>query len=135
MTLDLDTLKRIAQAATPPPWIAVQLPARGVGPWRVDAPGIDWIIGEVGEVGTDPCDAGNAVFIAAARDAVPQLIAEIERLRYLLGRKSAPTTRHVQCEGAQCLASIDHILIASSAWVVVDPGCWLCPDHARKETP
>ena len=76
--------RAVCEAATPGPWIAVQLPARGVGPWRVDAPDIDCIIGDVGEVGTDPCDAGNAQFIAAARSLLPAAIAEVERLRGLL---------------------------------------------------
>jgi hypothetical protein len=79
--LDLEHLCALSAAATPGPWKAVQLPARGIGPWRVDAPDIDCIIGDVGEVGTDPCDAGNAEFIAAARTAVPVLLDEVARLR------------------------------------------------------
>lgn len=68
---DLDALKRLCDAATP-------------GPWTVDGP---WGVGQVwttpaesGERIADSVSDADAEFIAAARTAVPQLLARVAAL-------------------------------------------------------
>jgi hypothetical protein len=87
---ELQAIKARAEAATP-------------GPWKVETgsyTGWDWLIGSSGFDGknysvhltTDSIHASqlygdastDAAFIAAAREAVPELVAEIERLRAAL---------------------------------------------------
>jgi hypothetical protein len=84
-TTDLSRIRALVTAAAPGPWVAVQLPARGVGPWRVDAPNSEIVIGDCGEMGTDPRDAANAALIAEA----PTLIAELCDLTELRGNEVA----------------------------------------------
>lgn len=69
--LDLDHLQALADAATEGPWTA-----RAVYPFLVEQ-------GDAGFVSTNLADstAADAAFIAAARTAVPELIAEVRRLR------------------------------------------------------
>lgn len=69
---ELSILEALANAATPPPWDVHEVP--GYGYW--DGDGFDgkfW-------------DMADAAFIAAARTAVPELIAEVRRLYNLLER-------------------------------------------------
>lgn len=90
--LDLTAIKARADAATPGPW------------WPWDR-GVGWQIGvgdERDERGrpvellpdalrTDIGRAEDAVFIAATRTDIPALVAEVERLRRLLGPPDMPT--------------------------------------------
>jgi len=72
--LDLDELQRLCDAATP-------------GPWKF-GDGYAWFTVD-GPDGREVCETGDATdaahhdgaFIAAARDALPKLIAEVRRLR------------------------------------------------------
>lgn len=65
---ELDRLEALANAATPGPWVADER-------WVEDADEYD--IGEAQET-------SDAEFIAAARTAIPQLIAEIRRLQAII---------------------------------------------------
>ena len=72
---ELDALKALADAATPDRWEI----------WSA-ATGADYIVrvprgkNYYAVIATD-CTYSNAAFIAAAREAVPALIAEVERLQ------------------------------------------------------
>lgn len=70
---DLDELQRLCDAATP-------------GPWTVDGAYVECPLGTVA-VCTDGATKPQpeACFMAAARDALPKLIAEVRRLRVQLG--------------------------------------------------
>lgn len=76
MTLDLDKLKKLSDAATPGPWTNYNN-----GIYRAAA-----------HHGGNVCDIcpetvehkANAEFIAAARTAVPQLIEEVEKQREMI---------------------------------------------------
>jgi hypothetical protein len=81
--VDLDALERLAEAATPGPWCTLSGSISHVD-GRVD--GVH--AGSVGEMvigcGRSYCKkprGDDATFIAAARDAVPALIAEVRSLR------------------------------------------------------
>lgn len=94
--LDLDELERLADSATPGPWIEGGTPGylaagqlangttRQNNPLTIRSP-----MHHTEEIATVwtyllPTNA-NAAFIARARTAVPELIAEIRRLRKLAG--------------------------------------------------
>lgn len=71
----LSELKELAAAATPGPWEPI-LNEGGEEYWL---PHPFWTTTACG-----PCGEANARFIAAARTAVPELVAEVERLTGLL---------------------------------------------------
>lgn len=94
MAIDLDAIKTRAKAATPGPWEVNLLHnsyARVIvqGTAHKNTVGIAGIgHTEIGaEIGKD------ASFIACAREDIPALIAEVERLRGLLGNSSTPIER------------------------------------------
>lgn len=72
-------LAALAAAATPGPWIAVRLDDfdcdddEAPQPWAVDMPNTEDDSGRLNEP--------DANFIAAARTAIPALLAEVEQLR------------------------------------------------------
>jgi hypothetical protein len=75
---ELDALEKLAAAATPGPWTIqfTTMSTRVYGPpesFVCGMPAID-----------DPTVEPDAHFIAAAREAVPALIAEVRRLRKLV---------------------------------------------------
>lgn len=77
MTQDeLDRWEALANAATPGPWVLVDRDI--LGGYEVHAPD-DWTV-----FGYNGPERTDAAFIAAARDAVPALIAEVRRLRGLV---------------------------------------------------
>lgn len=94
MTQDeLDRLEALANAATPGPWVAnggvpeqvIHCPTKR-HPNRTTFHSIVWLTQTdyaSGEYYADMMD-GDAQFIAAARDAVPALVAEVRRLRGLV---------------------------------------------------
>lgn len=110
MTLDLDKLRALAAAATPGPWFFTY--SRIVSEPRLreyDAiertfpddigdddprwgalpePNVAYVTPSFGDTATDQC-AADAAFIAAARDAVPALCDEVERLRGALAKANA----------------------------------------------
>jgi hypothetical protein len=65
---ELDRWKQLAEAATEGPWEVVEYEA---GVFIMFSDGFD----------SSSMGTGDARFIAAARDAVPRLVAEVERLR------------------------------------------------------
>lgn len=87
MPVDLDQLEALANAATQGPWHVSEegFGRRGVPTVYATDDELRYIAkcrdlpAHIDHPPTD--DAANARFIAAARDAVPQLIAEVRRLR------------------------------------------------------
>ena len=89
---ELERLQALAEAATPGPWewrgdnmhaVALtrwtrELAERELGSWQKGEPGPRLIETDAGVYG--PCPSDRA-FIAAARAAVPALVAEVRRLR------------------------------------------------------
>jgi hypothetical protein len=77
--LDLDAIRQRAEAATPGPWYGFS------SSWCVyNTPNSDGeLIADVYEYGGYPPDA-NTQFIAHAREDIPAMLDEIERLRALL---------------------------------------------------
>ncbi len=70
----LNEWKRLAEAATPGPWQAKNYGSDGVDAWLHLSPTV--------AIGSDHAHwLTDATFIAAARVAVPALLAEVERLR------------------------------------------------------
>lgn len=87
MTFDLEPIKARAETATPGPW-----KAEGA-PWRVRAVYMQAGLRHTAwpalcDCGAQPNEA-NAEFIAHAREDIPALIAEVERLRADIARKNA----------------------------------------------
>lgn len=89
--MDIEELKRLAMAATPGPWFAeaswqsTLLEGRHDGKWAVRSSKKSHGFSPLAYVKGDKRITGgdgslNAQFIAAARDAVPELIAEVERV-------------------------------------------------------
>ena len=76
----IDQLEQLEKAATPKPWVAVKKSLVLHKNGRIDAYGIVRPIPE----GDCLFEDGNAEFIAAARNAMPELIAEIKSLKKLL---------------------------------------------------
>ena len=77
---ELDALKALADAATPGPWES-ELTGGCYTVWgKADAMGYDGIV-TTDYLNPRLDDSSNAAFIAAARAAVPALLAEVERLR------------------------------------------------------
>ena len=87
--LDLDAIEKRANAATPGPWRACREGACSCGQvWSIP---LDRIIShpafeyDFDETSTPEIyHAPNAAFIAAAREDIPALVAEVRRLRALL---------------------------------------------------
>jgi hypothetical protein len=82
--LELADIKARAAGATEGPWIhrVSGFIATAADPRRIVAVTCKEALDAV-----DPLPfARNAEFLAAARDDVPQLVAEVERLRYALGK-------------------------------------------------
>lgn len=82
--MDLEKLKKLCEAATPGPWKPdVWIETDGNG-WRATGPHHE---DEASDEGSEPgcpdeqAAQHDAAFIAAARTALPELIAEVERLR------------------------------------------------------
>ncbi len=73
----LEELKRLCDAATPGPWAAESYMATSGGPEIV-------AISTGGHGGRYALTRETAEFVAAARSVVPELIAEVERLRELV---------------------------------------------------
>lgn len=99
-TLDLEALKELAGRAT-------------AGPWHTLRGGSSvFVRNEGGRVvatdrkpyfeSHDDEDAATAAFIAASREAVPALIAEVERLREALGRTKEAILSDVNGLAIQC---------------------------------
>ena len=74
---ELDRLEALAKAATPGPWYHVY---EGSSDWQVYGPHDDIKpVASLHRYHAPSCP--DAPFIAAARDAVPALVAEVKRLR------------------------------------------------------
>jgi hypothetical protein len=88
--LDLDTLRKLAEAATDGPWHACDDPWNGK-PLIYAGSRAQMFAGSVIRMTTPKyheeqgyeCSVADVAFIVAAREAVPALIAEVERLRAL----------------------------------------------------
>lgn len=87
MKLDLDELERLANAATDGPWAA---PSPRISHWRRDVCSITTNDGM--GIANNLVDT-DAAFIARARTAVPELIAEVRRLREALGERNNMTAK------------------------------------------
>jgi hypothetical protein len=80
--LDLDALQALCDAATPGPWMFEKELAT-VDSYGVETVDQDPISGQAIFYARGGCASQeNAAFVAAAREAVPQLIAEVRRLRF-----------------------------------------------------
>lgn len=78
---ELDHWERLAAAATPGPWDPADLPLFASGAVWLEA------LDEPPESGTTEGRARrDAAFVAAARTALPALVAEVRRLRMELNR-------------------------------------------------
>jgi len=75
--IDLDKLEQLEKAATPGPWVSVLRSLCTIKDCRADAYGIV----KPTEDGDCIFQDGNAELIAAVRNALPELLAEIRRLR------------------------------------------------------
>ena len=74
MSIDLEAIKARAEAATPGPWV-----------WEIfsSACGSEWVVSDLTDRVVASCSGGwgpDARFIGSAREDVPALVAEIERL-------------------------------------------------------
>ncbi len=90
MTSDeLNALDALCAAATPGPWSSASQ--------REDGATFDWYWVEAptnGNVTSDHLDMDDATFIAAARTALPALIAEVRRLRDMVADLTTWRDRH-----------------------------------------
>ena len=93
--IDIDALEALERAATPGPWTATNR-VRDDGVWMVERDGDDLIADIDGD--NHECDAANAALIAAARNALPELIAEVRRHRALADDRS----KCPACMGHEC---------------------------------
>jgi hypothetical protein len=89
MTVDTEKMKALALAATPGPW------QKNCGNFNVIAPnesnaGLNRYHVCMAEGRDYPQMSRNAEFIAACRTAVPELIAEVERLRAAANVRETP---------------------------------------------
>lgn len=115
----LEHLDQLASEATPGPWVYL-LSAMGDpsnGPDHISLDGPEYTVAEI-----EGCRTGDrdATFIAAARIAVPELVAEVRRLRAQLDQINA---RHQRRPGGACV----------TCW-----SFWPCDDHLTihpEETP
>lgn len=81
MTIDLDKLKALAEAATPGPWAICTAPDTNNRQAVCDH-NFEYIARtDTYSIHPDESCEANAAFIAAARNAVPELVDEVERLR------------------------------------------------------
>ena len=89
MTLDLEAIKARANAATEGPWGARELPqmVRGASATLHSAHGTGevWSVEFSPEIGST-VSIPDAEFIAAARQDIPALLAEVERLSGIVDR-------------------------------------------------
>ena len=74
LSIDLEAIKARAEAATPEPWV-----------WEIfsSAYGGEWVVFDLTDRVVASCSGGwgpDARFIGSAREDVPALVAEIERL-------------------------------------------------------
>ena len=81
--MSTDDLKKLCDAATEGPWFTHTREASGEAEiWSVEHPkGYDDLIAGSFKSKAHAQGIDNAIFIAAARTALPELIAEVERLR------------------------------------------------------
>lgn len=84
--LDLEAIRQRVESSTPGPWLAVEGalgdPANGPDHIRVlQAPHVDAHSALLRMDGHDQQGSDDATFIAHAREDVPALLAEVERLR------------------------------------------------------
>jgi len=97
---ELDSLKALADAATEGPWTLVELEPDGKN--RRDT---EWMVGFRREPSGRWWDEDSSLmhdpqtpaFIAASREAVPRLIADLERARALLWFLEGCGDRHPAC--------------------------------------
>lgn len=104
MDVDLDALQALCDAATPGPWTAerdaVYREPPAYGAWRQLARMCAHAENFTNEHRWE--EWHNAAFIAAARTALPELIAEVRRLRALLGATYYVPERGVGTLCIQC---------------------------------
>lgn len=82
--LDLEAIKKRAEAATPGPWdVADKYDKEQSWPWVIafDGDAEPWWVAECAIDITPTDGVDNAQFIAHARSDVPALVAEVEKLR------------------------------------------------------
>lgn len=75
---ELDALEALANAATPGPWVVV-FDASGRVAW-IKGPKHVGVVDSYGSTPSLDCSGSDGEFIAAAREAVPKLIAQIRDL-------------------------------------------------------
>jgi len=78
--IDIDILEMLEKAATPGPWVSVLRSLCTIKDCRADAYGIV----KPTEDGDCIFQDGNAEFIAAVRNSMPELLAEVRSLRQQL---------------------------------------------------
>lgn len=106
--LDLEELERLAASATVGPWVFHESAETWDG---TDIMGVRAPNAESALIAMEPTrfhayasgafvdpegEAGNLRFIAAAREALPALIAEVRRLRALLGEQPLASAAHAR---------------------------------------
>ena len=77
MTIDIDTIERRAEQASPGPWEVTKIDAAGC---EISSVGGQQIVGQ-GYNGGGCWEEDDATFLASARTDVPTLLAEVRRLR------------------------------------------------------
>ncbi len=95
--LDLEELKALVNAATPGPWSDDQFDPYGAVISRA-APHAEWVGDYDGAVIGEAFSRKDAAFVAAARTAIVELIAEVERLQGELDSFE-------RCDGSICIDS------------------------------
>jgi hypothetical protein len=121
-SINIDQLEQLEKAATPKPWVAVKNSLVLHKNGRIDAYGIVRPIPE----GDCLFEDGNAEFIAAARNAMPDLINEVRVLRARIewlahldteeGRR-LHATEVVRLENEELKAEVDRLRRALVAMV------------------
>lgn len=86
MAIDIEVIRRRVGAATPGPWVNASM--KFSAGWRalVHAGRRNIDLADPRDRATDDTDNANAEFIAHAREDIPALIAEVERLRAMVGQ-------------------------------------------------
>ena len=101
--IDLAAIKARCEAATPGPWAVAGKDEDDHTPWVIALDGDAepwWVAAWVAAFAMDitPTDGvNNAEFVAHARTDVPALVAEVERLRRVVGHEVADD--HIYREG------------------------------------
>ncbi len=128
MTIDLAAIKARAEAATEGPWHA-----EPVGDFSDE--GRDWTIcdiarwnGYTNAVGFGT-DEATARFVAAARQDVPDLVAEVERLGAALEQVRHIASYHSQDEQISAIFDVAHGALSGSNQVVTEQAAEL--QHLR----